>query len=136
MSQFGTMIAVADLTSGEGFKQHVSVSGHELVADEPETRGGQGAGPTPFELVLAGLAACTSITLRMYAERHDWQIGVLRVVVRLYADGDKRRIERVLCFSADASIEQRERLADIAEKTPVTRALREGMAIETTISPA
>lgn len=135
MGDTETILAAALLTSGDGYEQHVRVGEHALVADEPEKRGGRDAGPTPFELVLAGLAGCTAITLRMYAKKHTWEIGVLRVEVQLHADGDRRRVERVLRFSAkDTSPEQRTRLAEVAERTPVTRALREGMAITTVVS--
>jgi len=134
MSESETVLATAQLTSGEGYEQQVRVRRHQLVADEPERRGGHDAGPTPAEFILAGLAACTSITLHMYAEKHAWQIGELRVDLQLHADGETRRIDRVLRFSPETSLDQRGRLAAVAEKTPVTRALREGMPIATTIA--
>jgi putative redox protein len=126
--------ASAHLISGEGYEQHIQVGKHGLIADEPPAAGGHDTGPTPFGLVLAGLAGCTGITLRMYAERHGWQIGVLRVDVRLFVEGDQRSIQRVVTFSPEVSAEQRTRLAEIAERTPVTRALRAGLPIETTIA--
>ena len=54
------------------YAHSVTVNGHALVVDEPDKLGGKNAGPAPFDLYLASLAACTAITLRMYAERKGW----------------------------------------------------------------
>jgi putative redox protein len=124
----------AHATSGSGYQQHIRVGRHELISDEPEVRGGKDTGPNPYALVLAGLAACTGITLQMYAERHGWTLGDLRVDVEGFADPVRPRIKRVLRFPVEVPPEQRIRMAEIAEKTPVTRALRSGFAIETTVA--
>lgn len=127
-----TLIATAHLTSGEQkYAQDLRLGRHTLVADEPPAHGGQDAGPAPFALVLGGLAACTSITLRMYADRKQWDLGPLRVDLRLTDENGARRIERVLHFDARLSAEQRGRLLEIAEKTPVTLALKTGFALDT-----
>jgi len=127
-----TWLGSARATSGPGYQQRIRAGRHELIADEPEIRGGKDTGPDPFSLVLAGLAACTGITLQMFAERHEWTLGDLRVDVEVFADGAQPRIKRVLKFPAEVPQERRVRLAEIAEKTPVTKALRSGFAIETT----
>jgi putative redox protein len=132
VSETNTSLGSAHATGGPGYQQQIRIGRHELIADEPVTRGGADAGPNPFSFVLAGLAACTGITLKMYAERHAWELGGLRVDVALFVEGEQRRIERVLTFPPGVPAEQRARLTEIAEKTPVTRALRSGFTIETT----
>jgi len=121
------------VVSGEsGYAQVADVRHHEIRADEPAAAGGTDKGPRPTELVLAGLGACTSITLRMYAERKGWNIGTVRTVLTLYHD-EPPRIERRVSFSATLLPEQRSRLAEISEKTPVTRMLKSGIAIDTSV---
>ena len=134
MNEAGKALGSAQSTSGEGYQQRIQMGRHELIADEPEAGGGQDLGPNPFALVLAGLASCTGITLQMYAQRHGWKLGALRVDVRRFLDGEQHRIERVLNFPPHVPSEQRTRLAEIAEKTPVTRALRAGFVITTTVT--
>jgi putative redox protein len=114
----------ADLTSGN----------HRFVADEPVAGGGAGAGPSPFDLVLSGLAACTAMTLRMYAERQGWTVANIDVDIRydVVDDGDPS-IVRTITLPADLPDEQRDRLAEIAERTPVTKAIRSGTPIATSM---
>ncbi len=104
---------------------------HDLVADESVAAGGQDAGPSPFGFVLAGLGACTAITLRMYAERKNWPLSGLAVDLEYFRDDKAFRIERVLHIEGALDEEQRARLADIAERTPVTLALKAGATINT-----
>ena len=105
---------------------------HQLVADEPAATGGGGLGPSPFELLLSALAACTATTLRMYADRHGWALPSVDVGVRYNLDDDGRgAIERMITVPVDLTAEQRHRLADIAERTPVTLAVRAGTPITT-----
>lgn len=108
---------------------------HRLAADEPVARGGHGSGPGPYDLVLAGLAACTVITLRMYAERKHWQLGAIRAELTHAKVGKRSQFTRVLAFEADLSPDQLARLAEIAEKTPVTLTLKEGADIVTRFEP-
>jgi putative redox protein len=125
-------VAHATLTSQSGYAQTVRVRQHRLTADEPETAGGTDTGPAPYELILAGLGACTAITLRMYADRKGWDLGELSVDLRLFKDdAGPATIEREVRASAALTEEQRARLAEIAEKTPVTRTLKAGAAIQT-----
>jgi putative redox protein len=126
------MVSVS--SSGEsGYAMMIDASGHALRADEPMSVGGNDTGPRPTELVLCGLGACTAITLRMYAERKGWKLGRIKVSVDFSGDGEARRIERRISFSASLLPEQLERLAEISEKTPVSRMLKTGIAIQTTL---
>jgi putative redox protein len=104
---------------------------HSLTGDEPVSAGGGDTGPSPFGFVLAGLGACTAITLRMYAERKGWTISALTVDLEYFRDDDKFRVERVLHIEGALDDAQRARLADIAERTPVTLAIKAGAAINT-----
>ena len=116
------------------YRVDVRAGSHQLIADEPEAAGGGDFGPSPFGLVASGLAACTATTLRKYAERKGWEITTIEVDVRYDVDVDigHRTMERTITVPAGLTTEQRERLADIAERTPVTLAIREGIPIMTT----
>src|SRR5258706_8772697 len=79
------------------YRVELRVGAHQLVADEPAAGGGSDFGPSPFGLVLSGLAACTATTLRMYAQRKGWDLTTVKVDVRLEVDVDGRRsIERTI----------------------------------------
>jgi putative redox protein len=126
-------IAHADVRSdGAHYRHAIRTGAHALVADEPASAGGADAGPAPYDYLLAGLGACTAITLRMYAEKKGWELGELRVGLTLLKnrEGDTA-IERVLQASAPLDPAQWERLLDVAGKTPVTRTLQEGARIST-----
>jgi putative redox protein len=104
---------------------------HRIVADEPARLGGGDRGPAPYELLLASLGACTSITLRMYAERKSWPLQGLKLDLRFTRDGDDARIDRALTLEGALDPDQRARLADVAERTPVTLTLKQGVTIIT-----
>lgn len=113
----------------------IKVGRHRLVADEPESLGGHDAGPPPFGVLLAALGACTSATLKMYAEHKGWPLASLDVglrYVRSEAQGADR-IERSLVIEG-LDDDQRVRLADVAERTPVTLVLKGGVEIDTRLS--
>ena len=118
---------------GEKWAQDIRLGKHAVVADEPVPHGGQDAGPAPYALVLAGLAACTAMTLEMYADRKGWKLGEVKVDLRMFRDGDEERIERKISVAETLDEEQRARLADIASKTPVTKTLKRAYVIETEI---
>src|SRR6266566_4239116 len=120
-------------STAPAYRVDLRAGAHELVADEPAATGGGDLGPTPFGFLLAGLAACTAMTLRMYAERKGWELAAIEVDVRYdITDDEPGAIERTITLPADLPVEQRDRLADIAERTPVTLAVRGGTPIATT----
>ncbi|TMH71010.1 MAG: OsmC family protein [Betaproteobacteria bacterium] len=117
------------------YRQSLRCGRHELLADERPVRGGADAGPMPFEYLLSGLGACTSITLRMYAERKGWDIGAVAVSLALRQSKEGTpSIERRVMLSGELSAEQQAKLADVCEKTPVTLAVKSGLAVRTTLS--
>jgi putative redox protein len=133
----GTLVATAHVQSdGPPHRQSIQVGHHTLVADEGPSNGGADAGPSPFGLLLSGLIACTSITLRMYADRKGWSLGTVRVDARMFRDpdGGGLRIERAIRLEAPLTDEQKGRLAEIADKTPVTLAVVRGTPIATTVA--
>jgi putative redox protein len=119
------------------YRTAIEAGGHRIVADEPPANGGADAGPSPYDLLLASLSACTAITLRMYADRKQWPMTKVTVDLHFTRDADKNeRIDRVLHLEGDLTEEQRARFADIAERTPVTLTLKRGLPILTTLAPA
>jgi putative redox protein len=110
----------------------IDAGGHALRGDEPVGQGGADTGPPPFGLLLSGLGACTAITLRMYAERQGWLLaGVDVKLTYVVKDKNTRWIERLITLRG-VDDEQSAKLAEIAEKTPVTKAVRAGTEIRTT----
>jgi putative redox protein len=123
----------ASVTSAGGYAQRITTTaGHELASDEPERRGGTNTGAAPFDLMLSSLGACTAITMRMYGDRKQWKLGTVKVNLRLIKEGDDpMRIERKISVSEAVDDEQRAKLLEIADKTPVTKALAPGVQIQT-----
>ena len=114
------------------YRTEISVGGHDLIADEGPALGGKNMGPAPYDLLLASLGACTAITLRMYADRKQWPLISVEVGLKLN-NQDGLRIDRVLTI-AGLEEEQMARLADIAERTPVTLTLKVGLPIVTRLA--
>jgi putative redox protein len=130
-------IATATVTSEEKpYGVRIDAGGHELRGDEPVDHGGADSGPAPFGLLLSGLGACTAITLRMYAERQGWPLtGVDVSLTYIVKDQNTRWIDRLITvYGVDP--DQRAELAEIAERTPVTKAVRAGTEIRTALAAA
>lgn len=115
------------------YVQKIQAGKHALRADEHAALGGADAGPNPFAYLLSGLGACTSITLRMYAERKGWHLGAVTVRLKLFREATGIRVERDVAVGSELSEDQRARIADICERTPVTLALKNGIDIRTTL---
>ena len=126
------MLNVTATTGSTNYATEVRVGKHNVMFDEPVGGGGQDVGPSPTDLLVGALAACTSITLRMYAARKGWEIGTVHVSATPTRAPDKTlSVERVLSFEGQLTDEQKVRLAEIAERTPVTLALKMGVKIHT-----
>lgn len=125
-------VATATVTSEEKpYGMRIEAGGHALRGDEPIDHGGGDTGPPPFGLLLSGLGSCTAITLRMYAERKRWPLaGVDVKLTYIVKDKHNRWIDRVITVHG-VDDDQRAKLAEIAEKTPVTKAVRAGTEIRT-----
>jgi len=134
-----TVVAV---TEPGTFATDVRVRGHALVADEPEALGGTDTGATPGELVAAALAACTTITLRMYADRKEWPLETVAVSVERQIDGGATgagsraapRYLRTLKLAGPLDEAQIARLRQVADRCPVHRQLAGGTEITTELS--
>lgn len=122
--------------SGHGGLQLLVEAGPaRFVADEPVASGGLGLGPTPHDLVGAGLAACTAMTMRLYAQRKGWALGEVHVSVthsRHASESPHDRFDRRIELAGDLDDEQRARLLEIAEMCPVHRMLTAGARVITT----
>lgn len=128
-------VAVFGEAGAAQYVQHVTAGSHKLFADEPKDRDGGDAGPAPFDYLLAALGSCTSITLRMYADRKGWDLGNVSVKLAYIRESKElARITRDVAVSAPISEEQRARLADIIERTPVTLAIKQGVGIASNVS--
>jgi putative redox protein len=126
-------LASADIGTGPAYATAIHVDHHDLVCDEAAQHGGAGAGASPFGLVLSGLGACTAITLRMYAERKGWPLRRVHVNLAYRDDAGRKYVDRILTLEGDLDADQRARLADIAERTPVTLAIKGGLEILTVL---
>jgi putative redox protein len=142
-SSEGTVI-VTDSGAG-GYPQQIAAGHHRLVADEPRPIGDD-AGPTPYDLLLGALGACTSMTVRMYAERKRWPLERVRVTLqhsRIHArdcaecetsNGWIDHIDRRIEVTGDLDETQRQRLLHIAERCPVHQTLTSEVRIVTSLS--
>jgi len=134
---------VVQETRKSKFNQAITVGPHHLVADEPVAAGGEDAGPGPYDFLLAGLGACTSMTMRLYADRKSLPLDRVTVTLKhskIYAkdcaecetrDGMLDQIERDIAIDGALDAEQRKKLMEIADKCPVHRTLTSEIRIVT-----
>lgn len=123
----------AALTGAGTFQVRLDLSGGPLIADEPVAVGGLGSGPSPYELLSAGLAACTVMTLGLYAGRKGWDLSGVEVEVAHARIDGSDRFTRQISFGAGLDPEQRARLLEIADRCPVHRTLDGGAEIVTLV---
>jgi putative redox protein len=129
--------AIAQDSGHGGLQILVTAGPARFVADEPVALGGLDLGPTPHDLVAAGLAACTSQTLRLYARRKGWDLGPVEVQVTHRRDisvQPSEIFERMIVLGGVLDEEQRQRLLEIAERCPVHKLLTGGATISTALS--
>ncbi len=127
---------VTVVESGNGpYGQFITSGRHVMGADEPVELGGMDTGPDPYELLLSALGACTAMTLRMYATRKKMKLS--RVEVRLRhaqratgAGGLTDKFERRIALFGELSVEERQRLLEIADKCPVSQTLLRNSMVE------
>ena len=123
-ADIGTIDYATDITTGH----------HRLVADEGPELGGKDAGPAPYDLLTSALGACTVITLRMYAERKQWPVTAVHADIRFARQDKVESIDRTLRIEDNVDDEQKKRMAEIAERTPVTLTLKRSMEIRTKLA--
>jgi uncharacterized OsmC-like protein/pimeloyl-ACP methyl ester carboxylesterase len=124
-------------TGAGGFQVEVRAGRASFLADEPVEVGGLGSGPTPYDLISAALAACTAMTLRMYARQNNWPLEQISVAVGHSRATDQTpadRFTREITLAGPLDAAQKTRLLDIADRCPVHRTLRSGARIETSDS--
>jgi len=131
--------AIAEDTGHGGLQILITAGNARFIADEPVSLGGLDLGPTPHDLVSAGLAACTSQTLRLYAKRKGWALGAVEVRVSHRRDITMTPVDifdRTITLGGPLDEEQRQRLLEIAEKCPVHRMLSGGASVATVLTQA
>lgn len=123
---------VSGVLHAENYTTEIVAGEHALIADEPIALGGKNLGPSPYQFVSAGLAACTAMTIRMYVNHKGWEVGRIKVTVNhqkketVNADGKKSKIdsfERTVWVEGNVSDDQKQRILKIANKCPVHRTL-------------
>ncbi len=115
----------------EHYRTELVVSGKPVIADEPLDVGGTDLGPAPGEYLMISLAACTAITLRMYADRKLWPVDEIKVEVAFEKIENVTHFQREIVLTGDLTKDQRERLLQIANACPVHKTLMNPIQIET-----
>ena len=142
LAEMPRQVVVRETRNGK-FQQTVTVGPHRMLADEPKAAGGEDSGPGPYDYLIAGLGACTSMTMRLYADLKKLPMDRVTVTLRhskIHAkdceecetrDGKLDQIERVIGIEGDLDADQRKRLMEIADKCPVHRTLTSEIRIVT-----
>jgi putative redox protein len=118
---------VAEITTGSDVT-------HTIIADVAQKFGGSDLGPDPHDFFEASLAACTIITVQMYAERHGWKLDSTDVKINIDKEGAKSHLVREISFRGDLTQEQIARLLEIADKCPIHRLMTSDISISTSLA--
>ena len=118
----------------EKFVAEITSGSHTIIADVRANLGGTDTGPEPHEIFEASLAACTIITVQMYADRHAWKLDSTDVKVTLDKDGAQSHLTREIAFRGDLSVEQITRLLEIADKCPIHKLMTSAITITTVLA--
>ncbi len=121
-------------STSENYRTILRSSGHELIADESKDNGGGGTGPSPHEYLLMALGACTSITIKMYAERKKMNLQDVSVELNLTKWTDRTEIERTVILKGNLNEQERERLLQVANACPIHKALTHPIHIDTKLA--
>ena len=124
---------VTALIGKDQYKTELITSAHYLIADEPAEKKGSNLGPDPLEFLLASLASCTAITLRMYADRKKWPVDQIKVDVTSETIEEKTIFKREISFEGTLDESQRTRLLEIANSCPVHKILTNPIEINTNL---
>jgi len=123
----------------EHYISKLSMRRHLIVADEPHENGGKDSGPTPTELILSGLAACTAATLRMYADKKGWDVERIDLEVSIRIEktdaGQISHVESLIDITGNITAEEKARMIEIAQKCPVHKLLSNPIQIQTNSKP-
>lgn len=140
MSNHPTKVTVRETGQGR-FTQEVTAANHSFTADEPEDMGGLDSGPAPYDMLLAALGSCTSMTIRMYADQKKWPLEGVTVEMTHHketgADNIRRDvITREITLEGPLDDTQRARLLEIANKCPIHKTLESKPDIQSSLAPA
>lgn len=139
---------VVSTNATTGYRVDVTINGFELIADEPVSVGGSGAGPGPYDYMLAAIGSCTAMTMRMYANRKQWPLE--KIIVRLRhtpahvkdclecetSAVGPRRLDRIIeIVGGNLTAEQHTRLMQIADRCPVKQTFERGIQVRTVEQP-
>lgn len=117
----------------EHYRTELFIAGHTVIADEPQDLGGTDLGPSPGQFLMISLASCTAITLRMYADRKNWEVTKIKVEVSSEKVENKTLFKKEISFEGVVDDEQRKRLLQIANSCPVHKTLTNPIEVQTVL---
>ncbi|HLW63568.1 MAG TPA: OsmC family protein [Flavobacterium sp.] len=126
------MAKVKATITNQKYKTILQTNSHTFLSDEPKELGGQNLGPTPIDFLASALAACTTITLKMYASRKEWSLEEAEVTVEvdLKSEPGITRFKKNIVLKGNLTEEQKLKLFAIAERCPVNKALKQSIVME------
>ncbi len=120
--------------AGQLYRNNIQIGGHQLTADVPVALGGQDTGPTPMNMLMGALAACTAITLQMYAGRKGWDLREISVDVTEVTQGGQTSFEKEIKLKGQLDPAQIQALETVAEKCPVNKVIKASTPVQSKIN--